>query len=374
MRKRNEANNTCRETWIDALKGIAICGIIMIHSGGAGMPSILGKIGNIGKNGVQLFFVLSAYLSFLSFEHNVSKNGEQIKCTIKWVLKKFVRLIPLYYLSLFVYGVFVGGNTYWLGNEGHIRVGNVLSHITLTHGFFPHYVNSVIGVEWYLGVLGVFYVIMPLLYKCINSFEKSIIWFCISGFVCLGISLVTIRFIIPGMVDSYIYENYFGTFWFIMQFPVLILGIMLFYIFKSNILDRIKNSRRLLSYTLLIFALCMVGGMALERNLLLGLSSFTLFGMWFVLLALSQKISSCLLIDNKLFAFLGRYSYPIYLFHCALIWIYGMYMPDLTDNYVINWVIEFALIIIASSILAVLLDRFFDIPIVRKLNLLLDKI
>ena len=48
-----------RLKWIDALKGIAICGVVMIHSGGSNMPSYLGAIGAVGKNGVQLFFLIS---------------------------------------------------------------------------------------------------------------------------------------------------------------------------------------------------------------------------------------------------------------------------------------------------------------------------
>lgn len=59
------------------------------------MPSILGDIGDIGKNGVQLFFLLSSYLSFVSFEHNVNKNGNQISSNVKWIIRKFIRLVPL---------------------------------------------------------------------------------------------------------------------------------------------------------------------------------------------------------------------------------------------------------------------------------------
>lgn len=44
-----------RKTWLDALKGIAICGVIMTHSGEADMSSFVGTIGRLGRNGVQMF-------------------------------------------------------------------------------------------------------------------------------------------------------------------------------------------------------------------------------------------------------------------------------------------------------------------------------
>lgn len=46
-----EKQNFGRLAWIDALKGIAICGVIMIHSGGANLPSYLGKIGCMCQTG-----------------------------------------------------------------------------------------------------------------------------------------------------------------------------------------------------------------------------------------------------------------------------------------------------------------------------------
>ena len=29
-------------TWVDSLKGIAMCGVVMIHAGGGGSPIVLG--------------------------------------------------------------------------------------------------------------------------------------------------------------------------------------------------------------------------------------------------------------------------------------------------------------------------------------------
>jgi len=222
-----------RQTWIDALKGIAICGVVMIHSGGGNLPSYLGNIGNIGKNGVQLFFLLSAFLVFKSYERSFANKKKTYSEQIKWVIRKFIRLIPLYYASLLICGVVQGGNSYWLGSEKGITLGNIVAHMVFLHGFFPHYIDSIIGVEWYLSALAVLYVLTPFLYKMINLLEKSVIWFILCAVGCSLVGGVCSK-MVSGFSDSYIYESYFSTLWFVAQFPVMLLGIVLYYVIRGG--------------------------------------------------------------------------------------------------------------------------------------------
>ena len=55
-----------RVNWIDVLKGIAVCGIIMIHTCTIYFGTVLDRIIAIGKHFVTLFFLLSVYLMFQS--------------------------------------------------------------------------------------------------------------------------------------------------------------------------------------------------------------------------------------------------------------------------------------------------------------------
>lgn len=78
---------------------------------------------------------------------------------------------------------------------------------------------------------------------------------------------------------------------------------------KLGYLDQVYN-RIALSYVLLLFSGCMIIGTALHRNQLVGLSEYTLFGIWFLFLAGSQYLSPFFVIDNRIFRTLGKYSYP----------------------------------------------------------------
>lgn len=353
-------------TWVDSLKGIAMMGVIMIHSGGGGMPSLLGKIGNIGKNGVQLFFLLSAYLTYVSLEHFSENHNFTFNNMRIWWAKRFVKLIPIYYLSMLACGIWGGGSTYWLGLEKGITVRNVLSHLLFLHGLFPHYANSIIGVEWYLGVLAIFYILAPFIYKIINTLEKSITAFVISTFAC-SVLCRYIFYIFPQTEDSYIYRSYTDTLWIFAQLPVLILGIVLYYIIKSDICSKCL-SKSLVSYSLLIFVIFMMGGQALEVNELFGIKNLTLFGIWFLMVAISQQLHRCPLIDNKFFRLLGKYSYPIYLFHFLFIQIYEKTVIYSIGNNLLDWLVEYTIVIVISLIVAVLLTKFFEEPVIRVLS------
>lgn len=357
-----------RDTYIDALKGIAICGVIMVHSsnGNEQLPLLLQGVAVIGKFGTQLFLLILALLSFKSYEHYFVNKNNSVENNVRWLIKKFIKLIPLYYVSLAI-GMLQGGASYWLGNEGHITVWNIFAHLFFLHGLFPHYANSIIGIEWYLGVLGIFYIATPFLFRKINSLEKSIMWFVIAVIICYIFNNLCLDKV--PIVDSYIYTSYISTFCFSAQFPVMLLGVVLYFILKS--LNNIKK-RKMLSYVLLLLSVGLTGGIALVYRNIFGmgdlynkiywLTSSTLFGMCFFVLVFSQSLNSCFIIDNIVFRFLGQYSYPVYLFHCYLIGIYRQYILfDLVDNSVLCWVIEYIIIIIISLIVAILITKILKV-------------
>ena len=62
--------------YIDALKGLAILGVTMAHTGGSSLPGIFGRIGSSGARGVQLFFLISGMLAFSSLANFFPKRDE----------------------------------------------------------------------------------------------------------------------------------------------------------------------------------------------------------------------------------------------------------------------------------------------------------
>ncbi len=62
--------------YIDALRGLAILGVIMVHSiSDSNLPFIVERIFGQGARGVQLFYLASAFTLFLSFSNRIDKEN-----------------------------------------------------------------------------------------------------------------------------------------------------------------------------------------------------------------------------------------------------------------------------------------------------------
>ncbi len=81
---------------IDALRGIAVLGVIVIHA--ANVPHVPNTIWNLalpGQRGVQLFFIVSAFTLFLSRE----RRPDEAHPDRNFFLRRFFRLTPMFYLA-----------------------------------------------------------------------------------------------------------------------------------------------------------------------------------------------------------------------------------------------------------------------------------
>lgn len=361
-----ESLNQERYTWVDAMKGIAICGVVMIHSGGASLPSILGILGDAGKYGVQLFFLLSGFLAYVSL-HNFY-NGQHSRILFVWWAKKIVKLLPLYYLAIIVALLVEGtGGRYWLGSCEKVTFLNVLAHFLLLHGLNPYYVNSIIGGEWYLAVLIAFYVLAPWVYKYINSLKKAEILFIVSVIIsyCLNNCMVNK---VP-IADEYIWREFIKVFWLPTQFPVLVLGIVLYFLLygeKEIIVKICKN--RLLSYAILVFAVFVTIGQLYEINPVFKVSRFVTWALCFFVVIISQVLTKCIIIDNIVFRSIGKLSYPIYLFHFRLITIFERYIQKDNEYNIYMWLMKYLGVMLGSYLIAYLLEKKINIPLIKYLE------
>ena len=251
-----------------------------------------------------------------------------------------IRLLPLFYLSCAV-AVSIGGTDqgrYYLeGNS--ISAGNIISHILMLYGFNPYWINSILGVEWYLFAILLIYVFVPLVLNRIETLKRAIILWMIS--IPLTVVLNVLLKVLNPVGNSIIWFNYIGGLSIIGHLPAIFSGIVLFRFAQSNP-ARLENEKQIGQSVLL-------GSLTLLILLMFGDIKYSIL-YWEVLCGfavLSQLLWSNKMIKNPIFTALGQRSYEIYLVHILLIQLFKN-LPQIMNNVLIDWLLKLILLVGSS--------------------------
>ncbi|MDR2627233.1 MAG: acyltransferase, partial [Dysgonamonadaceae bacterium] len=214
--------------YVDALRGLAILCVIMIHTGQFGTMNIPNAFANIiwnGAIGVQLFYLASAFTLFLSMKSRVSKEYNSTK---NFFIRRFFRIAPLYYLAIVYYLWQNGfGARYWLGDATQISTANILSNVFFFHGFNPYWINSLVPGGWSIAVEMMFYTILPFLFSKIKNINHAFNFYIITILI-MAFLQIFLNKINPTSSD-YLWEAYL-SFYLPNQLPVFALGIIAYFI------------------------------------------------------------------------------------------------------------------------------------------------
>lgn len=306
--------------YIDALRGIAVLGVLMVHCskfGSNNYPFLLGNIFDNGAMGVQLFYVVSAFTLFLSVSYRSQNEKSPNR---NFFIRRFFRIAPLYYLAVVYYLLQDGtGPRFWLGDMDHISNANIISNFFFFHGVNPYWINSIVPGGWSISVEMFFYCLIPLLATRLKNINSAILFFGITlAFKCL-LDLMLTTF---PLSNDLVLWNSFLYFYLPSQLPVFACGFILFFILTHE-----KHPE--INYKYLSFTGCL-----LLLQLLVGFnSSHFAFAMGYVLLAIGLSKFQTPILVNRFTIYLGKISFSIYLIHFA----------------VLHWMEKFGLIDIISS-------------------------
>ena len=352
-----------RESWIDSLKGLLILVVIMPHCGLYDLPGKVGVLCGFGRYFILPFFIISSYLSFGSYRRYLSEE----KTWSEWLLHRIIRLCPLYFIALSL-AFFMGGRSFWLGSEQGISFFNVLTHLTFTNGFFPYYCNSILGVEWYIAALVIFYLFVPLLSKLVNSFERSIILFLGSVFISSFLIRIVVRHFAALEMDVVV--RYFQQFSFWAEIPILSMGICLYY--AKPFLNRLREkNNRVLAIVILVSSLILLYGQAFSKSYLYRIEELYLSGLFFFGLVLAFFIGNFRVLSNPALAFIGKHSFPIYLFHILLVdcfdWVSKGLSMSVCPECIVP-IVKYLVVLIFSIVLSVISVKYVEHPVIKFLE------
>ena len=374
MSKRNSA--------LDSLRGLSTILIVVYHisfvsgytvahanSSGAYIDRL-----NIG---VAIFFVLSGFLIFRPFAHSLI-HGSPLPKTRNYYLKRAARILPGYWLALFV---LAGLDALTIVNtSGFIR------NVFIVHSFTEHNVFTGIRQAWTLAIEMSFYVVVPAFaYVFVRQTKRR------NGPVVVSTLLKALSFLFLGAYAFRLFIHQID-FWFLdtahiwlpSHMDTLALGMGL-----AVLVEAPASAKTLLKVKNFIanhtgsFVVCSVFVWLISANInmAIGLNrtefhidllGHFLYGIASVLLVAPFCVDSQALLVKamslRLFTWLGTISYGIYLWHMAFLGgnFAEKYMPYTENDGQV--LLRFLVVLPASIAIASLSYYVLERPIMRAIN------
>lgn len=325
-------------------------GVLLVHTGAFIFPGGLIKdITALGAKGVQLFFFISAFTIFLSYQHQVKIDTSPIR---SFYIKRVFRIAPMYYLGIIYFALY----NYLNGRA--ISIEGILLNASFLHSFSPNYINNVVPGGWSIGIEMSFYLLVPLLVFYITNLKRAI------SFVvfCLIIRIVSLQILNnnPFGYNDNTWNQY--MYWFLPnQLQCFSFGI-LFYFFNQRFLDAGNKDW---NYLIPIAAVLAIIFFSFKKFLPIELlnDDFLIMIVVFLLTTFLSRNEFPLLVNAPIVT-IGKYSYSIYLVHFAVLYILEQYVFETmkgTGSF-LYFALLFSVVLTITYIVSSLTFRYIEMP------------
>ncbi|XTZ39833.1 acyltransferase family protein [Salmonella enterica] len=133
-------------------------------------------LGN-GWVGVGIFFIISGYCMGMSSARDFNE-GVTLTKSLRYFLKRFLRLAPAYYISIFVWYILIN---HFAITKKTTEIYDIVTHVLFIHNLISNTIYTVNGVYWSIGVEMQFYILLPVIIAYVTSLSKRILFF----FICV---------------------------------------------------------------------------------------------------------------------------------------------------------------------------------------------
>lgn len=242
------------KTYITALKGIAILGVILVHAPLLieGISPYIMQICKPGQLGCQLFFIISGYLMIHSWEKLSSLSLSFSQKYWFFIRKRYFSLAPIYIISIIFYQILSYISTDCLHVDFFYRIVHnplsIILNIFLLNGLDVLYFNRIVPGGWYIGVIMLFYIMLPFIYELyhhlIGKLKNSIyfipVFFTLLSFAIQAIVALSYR------TWDYSDRGTFLNYSIINQLPCMMVGISIAFKEKRSGLYARRNVMKLI--------------------------------------------------------------------------------------------------------------------------------
>jgi peptidoglycan/LPS O-acetylase OafA/YrhL len=348
--------------YVDALRGIAILGVIWLHFTGDTLllehvPEKLRYLVQQGGGGVQLFFLASAFTLFRSAQFRM---GKEAHATRNFFIRRVFRIVPMYYVGI-AYYLWQNGT----GPQPFLDItlpnspANVVGNLFFLQGVNPYWQWLLPG-SWSIATEMAFYLLVPLLVHYIRDLQGAIRFVLIALVLRVLITLALRMF--PLIPDGQLWDSYL-YFFLPSQLPVFGLGIVMYFLVSQEL------PRRIPTVELSVLTLVLLAQWGSGTFLLLPHHFEMAFA--FLLMALVLRRLSWDHIPGKVLRHIGKVSFSLYVCHWAVLYWFGkagwLIVPADQGLAValLGYLVRFAAVLAAATLLSTLTYRLVELPGIR---------
>lgn len=285
-----------RITELDALRGIAALAVVIFHFTHNTQTGIYGF--NIGCIGVDMFFVISGFVIFMSIQKITSWKD--------FVWSRFSRLFPTYWTCLTITTILCIAKLHsiYFTKKSYELTNNILIKYAANLTIFQSYLmtDNIDGSYWTLLVECVFYI--GIVFLLIFKFTKRIE---VIGMLTVLLSLLCA---VDGVFNSLVFKQLLHYVPLIAYFPLFFGGILLYKIKFEGI-----TFYRILGFLLTYLVQTIIFKNGYHNNTYVTYNQYilTLGGIYILFVLFLFNYLGFII--NKVTIWLGKISYSLYLIH-----------------------------------------------------------
>lgn len=300
--------------FIDALRGLAILAVVLVHAHVAAPPASpwLQTLMAAGARGVQLFYIASALTLCMSWEFRAPHEHAPLR---NFYLRRWFRIAPMFYVAIAAYVMLHGLAPRYFAPNGVEWYYIPLTALFL-NGFHPEMVTAVVPGGWSIVVEMTFYLVLPLLVTRFRGFTAlvalvvfSLVLDRVTGRIFRSVYLPMYPSNQSYLVDNFTFLNFFG------QFPVFAVGMFAYWVFRRHQMLKVELAVGVALFAGWVLILVKLAGASAAQVLSLHIT----MGVAFALLALTLALYPTRVLVNPLTRWIGRLSFSMYLTHFAVL-------------------------------------------------------
>lgn len=349
--------------FIDALRGIAILGVVLVHSSQSVSPSqeTLAWFMGEGARGVQLFFVASAITLYMSW---VARRSGETAPVRNFYIRRFFRIAPMFYLAILAYVLVDGGSpSYWAPNG--IAWWFVPVTAAFLHGLHPETITSVVPGGWSIAVEMSFYAVLPWVASHVRSLKSGLFFLFASLVLCaINLWLMPQIFFYPEdqqyLLRNFIFLNFLG------QLPVFALGILAYLVIQEAYpRRRIAIVGGALFFVFLLAFLYPILGFRTGAltNQFFRMPHHIIAGGLFAISAVLLAAWPVRVLVNRVTTVLGQWSFSMYLIHFMVLKFFSVTrFSEMFSNTGLGSFLDFFCVLLATAPISFLAYRNVEMP------------